>query len=99
MTVVFVAGARPNFVKLAALVQAFPGTILHTGQHFDRAMAGVFFDELGLPPPDRDLGIPGAQTAKIRDAACAYFAEHRPRGVVVVGDVSSTMACALAAHD
>lgn len=97
--IVFVAGARPNFVKLAPLVHAFTGerTIVHTGQHADRAMAGVFFEQLGIPAPDRDLGIAGAQTAKIMEAFGAELDAHRPRGVVVVGDVASTMACALAA--
>ncbi|MFT3697380.1 MAG: UDP-N-acetylglucosamine 2-epimerase (non-hydrolyzing) [Kofleriaceae bacterium] len=100
MSVVFVAGTRPNFVKLAPLVRAYPGTIVHTGQHYDRAMAGLFFEELGIPAPDVNLGIAGAQTAKIMEAFRAYLVAHeRPRGVVVVGDVSSTMACALAAAD
>ena len=97
--IVFVAGARPNFVKLAPLVRAFTGEriIVHTGQHSDHAMAGVFFEQLGIPRPDHDLGIAGAQTPKIMDAFGAYLDSNRPRGVVVVGDVASTMACALAA--
>lgn len=100
MSVVFVAGARPNFVKLAPLVREHPGIIVHTGQHYDRAMAGVFFEELGIPEPDVNLGIAGAQTARIMEAFRAYLIAHeRPRGIVVVGDVSSTMACALAAAD
>jgi UDP-N-acetylglucosamine 2-epimerase (non-hydrolysing) len=97
--IIFVAGARPNFVKLAPLVRAFTGerTIVHTGQHFDHAMAGVFFEQLGIPRPDRDLGIAGARTANLMEAFGADLDRHRARGVVVLGDVASTMACALAA--
>jgi UDP-N-acetylglucosamine 2-epimerase (non-hydrolysing) len=97
--IAFVAGARPNFVKLAPLVRAFEGdrTIVHTGQHSDHVMAGVFFEQLRIPKPDRELGIAGAQTEKLMQAFGDYLDRSRPRGVVVVGDVASTMACALAA--
>ena len=103
-SVVFVAGARPNFVKIAPLLRAIAPTtiraeLVHTGQHHDRAMSGSFFEELGIPAPDRELRIPGAQTEKIQHAFGEYLdaCTEPPRGVVVVGDVSSTMACALAA--
>jgi UDP-N-acetylglucosamine 2-epimerase (non-hydrolysing) len=102
-SVVFVAGARPNFMKIAPLLRAIaPAAIrvelVHTGQHHDRAMSGSFFDELGIRAPDHELGIFGAQTEKIQQAFGDYLdAREAPRGVVVVGDVSSTMACALAA--
>ena len=103
MSVVVVAGARPNFVKVAPLLHASRGRLavdlVHTGQHYDRSMSGVFFDQLGIPAADENLGIPGAQTAQTMAAFDVYLARRAqpPRGVVVVGDVSSTMACALAA--
>ncbi|MDO9018998.1 MAG: UDP-N-acetylglucosamine 2-epimerase (non-hydrolyzing) [Deltaproteobacteria bacterium] len=108
--VVFVAGARPNFMKVAPMLRAmtsaaapFERVLVHTGQHYDAAMSDVFFRELGMPAPDVHLnggsGSHGAQTARV----LASFEEYLlgcaalPRGVVVVGDVNSTMACALAA--
>lgn len=108
--IIVVAGARPNFVKvapilraLAALHPSIPYELVHTGQHYDASMSGVFFEQLGVPLPHAHLnvgsGAHGAQTARV----LAAFEEHllasraRPRGVVVVGDVNSTLACALAA--
>jgi UDP-N-acetylglucosamine 2-epimerase (non-hydrolysing) len=105
-----VAGARPNFVKIAPILRALaarapaiPRELVHTGQHYDAAMSDVFFEQLGIPAPDVHLnvgpGTHGAQTARV----LAAFEEHllgrkpAPRGVVVVGDVNSTLACALAA--
>ena len=107
---ILVAGARPNFMKVAPVLRAlasrdhhFAPALVHTGQHYDEGMSGVFFRQLGIPEPDVHLGVGsgshGAQTARI----LAAFEERllafstRPRGVVVVGDVNSTMACALAA--
>lgn len=94
-------------MKLAPLVSAFKKypevklTIVHTGQHYDRRLSGIFFDELNIPKPDIDLGIgsyPHAvQTGKIIIAFDAFL-EHSPQDlVIVVGDVNSTMACALTA--
>ena len=101
-----VAGARPNFMKLAPVVRglASSGTtfrIVHTGQHYDPAMNDVFFQELGIPAPEVHLdvgsGSHGAQTARIIERYEAHLLERRPAGTVVFGDVNSTVACALAA--
>ncbi len=102
-----VAGARPNFMKIAPIVRALRADgrlafkIVHTGQHYDRDMSEVFFEELGIPVPDIHLGVGGGshaqQTARIMVAYEEACAEHRPDAVVVVGDVNSTMACAIVA--
>ena len=105
--VLSVAGARPNFVKVAALWRAFaahpaldPG-LVHTGQHYDRRLSGVFFEQLGLPEPDHHLGVGsgthGEQTAGVLVGMERVLAADRPGVVVVVGDVNSTLAAALAA--
>jgi UDP-N-acetylglucosamine 2-epimerase (non-hydrolysing) len=107
-TVMLVAGARPNFMKVAPLLQelrkypkVFLPRLIHTGQHYDADMSDVFFQELGLPQPDRFLGVGSGshaeQTAKIMVAFEQVCLEERPDLVVVVGDVNSTMACALTA--
>jgi UDP-N-acetylglucosamine 2-epimerase (non-hydrolysing) len=102
-----VAGARPNFMKLAPVVRALLAAgeldirIIHTGQHYDPAMTDVFFEELGIPHPHVHLevgsGSHGAQTARILERYEASLLERRPAGTVVFGDVNSTIACALAA--
>ena len=102
-----VAGARPNFMKLAPVVRGLVGhggidvRIVHTGQHYDPSMNDVFFDELGIPAPDVHLdvgsGTHGVQTARILERYEAHLMECRPSGTVVFGDVNSTVACALAA--
>lgn len=105
-SVIFVAGARPNFVKIAPILRAcesapFDRILVHTGQHYDHAMSGVFFEQLGIPAPDVHLevgsGTHGAQTGRIMAAFEEYLLrdKRRPRWIVVVGDVNSTMACAL----
>jgi UDP-N-acetylglucosamine 2-epimerase (non-hydrolysing) len=106
--IILVAGARPNFMKVAPLLQelrkypeVFLPRLIHTGQHYDADMSDVFFQELGLPQPDRFLGVGSGshaeQTAKIMVAFEQVCLEERPDLVVVVGDVNSTMACALTA--
>jgi UDP-N-acetylglucosamine 2-epimerase (non-hydrolysing) len=103
-----VAGARPNFMKVAPLLRAlrrrperFEPLLVHTGQHYDEAMSDVFFDELGIPPPDRHLGVGSgshaAQTARIMEAFEPVVVETKPDRVIVVGDVNSTAACTLVA--
>jgi UDP-N-acetylglucosamine 2-epimerase (non-hydrolysing) len=105
-----IAGARPNFMKVAPVLRAMraPGPrwaprLVHTGQHYDEGMSGVFFRDLGIGEPDVSLGVGsgthGAQTARILEAyeALLLSSEPRPAAVVVVGDVNSTMACTLAA--
>lgn len=106
MKLTHIVGARPNFMKAAPVVEALDTfdldqELVHTGQHYDAALSQVFFDELGLPAPDRHLGIGSAtqavQTARLLEALEADFVEHDPDGVVVYGDVNSTLAAALAA--
>ena len=102
-----VAGARPNFMKIAPIVRALRADgrldwkIVHTGQHYDRDMNDVFFDELGIPPPDVRLGAGGGshaeQTGKIMLAFETLCKEQRPHAVLVVGDVNSTLACSIVA--
>jgi len=101
-----VAGTRPNFMKIAPIWQALskrqlPTRILHTGQHFDASMSDVFFRELGLPTPDVTLKAGGGSHAEVTAAVLvgteADLIANRPKVVVVVGDVTSTIAAALAA--
>jgi len=102
-----VAGARPNFMKLAPVVSALRAQgaldfrIVHTGQHYDDAMSEVFFTELSIPAPDVHLevgsGSHGAQTGRILERYECLLAEQRAAATVVFGDVNSTVACALAA--
>jgi len=100
-----VAGARPNFMKVAPVVRAMkaeglPFRIVHTGQHYDEAMTDVFFQELRIPAPEVHLevgsGSHGAQTARILERYEAHLLGSRPTATVVFGDVNSTVACALA---
>jgi UDP-N-acetylglucosamine 2-epimerase (non-hydrolysing) len=103
-----VVGARPNFMKIAPIVRAFRArgaglepVLLHTGQHYDGAMKAAFFDQLGIPEPDVDLGVGSAshavQTAEIMKRFEPQLERWRPDGVLVVGDVNSTIACSLVA--
>ena len=106
MTVAHVVGARPNFMKAAPVVAALERRgvsqrLVHTGQHYDRNMSAVFFDELGLPAPDVNLGVGSAsharQTAEAMVALEAEFDAHRPDLLLVYGDVNSTLAASLVA--
>jgi UDP-N-acetylglucosamine 2-epimerase (non-hydrolysing) len=106
-TVYLVAGARPNFMKVAPIVRAVKADgrlqykLIHTGQHYDRDMNDVFFEELGIPAPDVFMGLGGGshaeQTAKILVEFEKLCMSEPPDAVVVVGDVTSTVACSLAA--
>lgn len=106
--VLLVAGARPNFVKLAPLYSAlterpekFDPIILHTGQHYDRMMSSVFFEQLGLPEPHINLGVGSGthaeQTANVMIEFERVALEQKPALVVIFGDVNSTVAAALTA--
>ena len=106
LKVIIVAGARPNFMKVAPIVAAmqrrpkdFRPILIHTGQHYDAAMSDAFFRDLEMPEPDVDLGVGSAshavQTAGIIQAFEPYVIFEKPDWVVVVGDVNSTVACAL----
>ncbi|MBI3752220.1 MAG: UDP-N-acetylglucosamine 2-epimerase (non-hydrolyzing) [Chloroflexi bacterium] len=104
--VVHVVGARPNFVKAAPVIRALADrgigqTIVHTGQHYDSRLSEVFFEDLDIPAPDRNLGVGSgthaAQTAALLVALEQAFGELRPALVVAYGDVNSTLAAALVA--
>lgn len=102
-----VIGARPQFVKLSPLLRAatkFPDIdirLIHTGQHHDFAMSGVFFDELGLPEPDVNLGVSGGShsnmTGRMLELLDREFQRSRPDVCLVIGDTNSTLSGALAA--
>jgi len=104
--VVVVAGARPNFMKVAPLLAALERSsvshgLVHTGQHYDASMSDAFFRDLEMPAPRWHLGVGSAshavQTARVMEAFEPVLVAERPRWVVVVGDVNSTLACALVA--
>ena len=102
-----VAGARPNFMKIAPLMHAmnadprFAPFLVHTGQHYDAAMSESFFRDLGIPEPDVNLGVGsgthGEQTGRVLIEIEKLLIERRPDAVLVVGDVNSTLAATLAA--
>ena len=102
-----VVGARPNFMKIAPVMAALKESnqltpfLVHTGQHYDAAMKHAFFDQLGIPEPDVDLGVGSGshavQTAEIMRCFEAVLDQEKPAMVLVVGDVNSTIACALVA--
>lgn len=105
--VYLIAGARPNFMKIAPIVRALQQQdrliykIVHTGQHYDREMNDVFFEELGIPQPDIFMAAGGGshsqQTAKIMVAFEEYCQTEPPDAILVVGDVNSTLACSIVA--
>ncbi len=107
MKVLLIAGARPNFMKIAPLIRAmqakgnFDWKLVHTGQHYDYEMSQSFFDDLGLPEPDFFLdvgsGSHAEQTAKVMCAFEDVCIRNTPDLVVVVGDVNSTLACSIVA--
>ena len=106
-SVLLVAGARPNLIKVAPVLRAlrarksFDVRLVHTGQHYDDAMSGAFFRLLGLPEPDVNLNVGSAshavQTARIMERFEPVLQKCRPDCMVVFGDVNSTAACALVA--
>jgi UDP-N-acetylglucosamine 2-epimerase (non-hydrolysing) len=106
MRALLVAGARPNFMKVAPVLRALKAAgdeaiLVHTGQHYDYEMSGAFFRDLDLPEPDYYLnvgsGSHAVQTARVMEAFEPVLLESRPDWVVLVGDVNSTIACALVA--
>jgi UDP-N-acetylglucosamine 2-epimerase (non-hydrolysing) len=108
MRIVYVIGTRPNFVKTAPVIAALRDrlpdgrhAIVHTGQHYDRAMSEVFFEELGVPAPDHMLevgsGSHAVQTARTMERLEPVLEEERPDLVMVPGDVNSTLAAVLTA--
>jgi len=106
MKVICVAGARPNFVKIAPLIkelkkQGVETLLVHTGQHYDKQMSDSFFTDLDIPQPDVHLGVGsgphGEQTGRIMIGFEPVVVKEMPDVVIVVGDVNSTIACALVA--
>lgn len=112
MKITLVAGARPNFMKIAPIIHAIKKAesqgeqisyrLVHTGQHYDKKMSGNFFEELSIPEPDANLeaggGSQAEQTAAIMIRFEKELMEHPADLVLVVGDVTSTMACAITAQ-
>ena len=111
MFITLIAGARPNFMKIAPIISAIKAAeaagqdmhyrLVHTGQHYDKNMSDTFFEELGIPQPDVNLGCGGGtqaeQTAHIMVAFEQYLMANPCDLVLVVGDVTSTMACSIVA--
>jgi UDP-N-acetylglucosamine 2-epimerase (non-hydrolysing) len=111
MQITIVAGARPNFMKIAPIIKAIKTAqmlgnnihfrLVHTGQHYDQKMSNGFFDQLGIPNPDNNLSCGGGTQAEQTAAIMIKFEKelqnYRPDVVLVVGDVTSTMACAITA--
>jgi len=105
MKVLNVVGARPNFMKIAPIVEAMKkasrldGILVHTGQHYDAGMSDVFFTDLGIPRPDVHLGVGSGshaeQTARVMIEFEKVCLSEKPDSILVVGDVNSTMACTL----
>jgi len=107
MRIICVAGARPNFMKIAPLIAEFNNHseievfLVHTGQHYDEKMSDLFFRELGIPTPDENLGVGSGshavQTAEVMKAFEPICLKYKPDYVLVVGDVNGTVACGLVA--
>jgi UDP-N-acetylglucosamine 2-epimerase (non-hydrolysing) len=107
MKIINICGARPNFMKIAPLARAYQQSssieslIVHTGQHYDERMSKSFFDDLQIPKPDINLevgsGSHAQQTAAVMSKFEPVVLEHKPDAVLVVGDVNSTVACAMVA--
>lgn len=108
ISILCVVGARPNFMKIAPIMRVlnrkdnnFSATLVHTGQHYDQSMKLSFFDQLRIPEPDIDLGVGSGthavQTAEVMKRFEPVLDSVKPRMVLVVGDVNSTLACALVA--
>ncbi len=104
---ILVAGARPNFMKIAPLMHALKDhpsiqpILVHTGQHYDEKMSDLFFEQLNIPHPDINLEVGSAshavQTARIMEGFEKVCLDTKPDMVLVVGDVNSTVACTLVA--
>ena len=111
-TLDIIAGARPNFMKIAPIIRSLDARnirgkglryrLVHTGQHYDSRMSGDFFTQLGIPEPDVNLevgsGTQAEQTAAIMTRYERLLLDERSDLCLVVGDVTSTMACAIAAQ-
>lgn len=112
MLIDLIAGARPNFMKIAPILEAINEAtatgedisfrLIHTGQHYDKKMSGAFFEQLGIPEPHVNLeaggGTQAEQTAAIMVRYEQLLMQQKPDFTLVVGDVTSTMACAITAQ-
>lgn len=110
--ITIIAGARPNFMKVAPIIHEIKKrkaegvnidySLVHTGQHYDKKMSGDFFEQLNIPEPDANLSAGGGTQAEQTGAIMIRFEEHLMKNptnlVLVVGDVTSTMACAITAQ-
>ena len=111
MKIDIIAGARPNFMKIAPIIDAIENSksngnnieyrLVHTGQHYDKNMSGSFFEELGIPEPHINLESGGGSQAEQTAAIMIKFEEELLKNpadiVIVVGDVTSTLACSIVA--
>jgi UDP-N-acetylglucosamine 2-epimerase (non-hydrolysing) len=111
MDITIIAGARPNFMKIAPIIKAIKAAqdngkniqyrLIHTGQHYDKKMSADFFEQLGIPAPHTNLECGGGTQAEQTAAIMVKFEQeliaHRPNLILVVGDVTSTMACTITA--
>lgn len=107
MKIINVVGARPNFIKIAPIIEQMEyynnldQILIHTGQHYDKEMSKLFFEDLEIPQPNINLGVGSAshavQTAQIMERFEPVLLRENPDMIVVVGDVNSTIACALVA--
>lgn len=108
LKIICIVGARPNFMKIAPVMDAFKRLtpevdvlLVHTGQHYDENMKAQFFKQLGIPEPDIDLGVGSGshavQTAEVMKRFEPVVDKEKPDAIIVVGDVNSTIACALVA--
>jgi UDP-N-acetylglucosamine 2-epimerase (non-hydrolysing) len=108
LKIINVVGARPNFMKIAPLMRAYKQyddtinpSLVHTGQHYDKTMSKTFFEQLGIPTPDINLGVGSGnhaeQMAKIMMGFEKLIKGKKPNMVLVAGDVNSTMACTITA--
>lgn len=111
MDITIIAGARPNFMKIAPIIKAIKAAqdngkniqyrLIHTGQHYDKKMSADFFEQLGIPEPHTNLECGGGTQAEQTAAIMVKFEQelvaHRPNLILVVGDVTSTMACTITA--
>ena len=108
MKIACIVGARPNFIKIAPIMKElarypnkFKPVLVHTGQHYDPKLSDVFFQDLDIPTPDHYLGVgsqsPARQTGEIMEKFDALCMAEKFDRVMVVGDVTSTLACAITA--
>ena len=105
MKLLAIVGARPNFMKIAPIMWALQkrpdlqAHLVHTGQHYDQRMSAQFFEELRIPKPAIDLGVGSGshavQTAEVMKRVEPVIEKEKPDAMIVVGDVNSTIACAL----